>query len=262
MTRSADVNALEPQQGPLHLERRLDAPQPPRRTRRATRQRRSRGGRARAGRPGCGPRRRPRHALRADARCAGPPRRSSRSRRAGSSGRPRGRAGPSRCGPRCRSARRGGRPAHRPAPRRAHPGRDRDLARRPVARGLERDRLAEPSTGEPGSGILLRSEELGRDDAVRPRRNSSGPQSVGTVVSTSLGEYSRHYAVHAGRYCNSSTAGAHCASNVELVSRHRRRQEEAVAALPEGLGPGALTARERRPMEPPGPEARRGRGHH
>ena len=44
--------------------------------------------------------------------------------------------------------------------------------------------------------------------------------------------------------------------------RDRRRQEEAVAALPEGLGPGALTARERRPMEPPGPEAPRGRGHH
>src|SRR3954466_6094596 len=53
---------------------------------------------------------------------------------------------------------------------------------------------------------------------------------------------------------------AHCASHV--TPRRLRLEEEALAALPEGSGPGALTARERRPAEPPGPEAPRGRGHH
>src|SRR4051794_31323341 len=53
---------------------------------------------------------------------------------------------------------------------------------------------------------------------------------------------------------------AHCPSHV--APRRLRLQEEALAALPEGSGPGALTARERRPAEPPGPEAPRGRGHH
>src|SRR6478736_3776007 len=53
---------------------------------------------------------------------------------------------------------------------------------------------------------------------------------------------------------------ASCASHV--ASRRLRLEEEALAALPGGSGPGALTARERRPAEPPGPEAPRGRGHH
>src|SRR3954468_12926204 len=53
---------------------------------------------------------------------------------------------------------------------------------------------------------------------------------------------------------------ADCASHV--APRRLRLEEEALAALPEGSGPGALTARERRPVEPPGPEAPRGRGHH
>ena len=58
--------------------------------------------------------------------------------------------------------------------------------------------------------------------------------------------------------CMRSTPPAYCASHVAPQPRDLRRQEEALAAQPDGSGPGALTARERRRTEPPGPEAPKG----
>src|SRR4051794_9586158 len=88
-----------------------------------------------------------------------------------------------------------------------------------------------------------------------------GPQVEGTIVSRTRRCAAAIYALHPAFACIPSNPPAHCAGNVD-PPRHRRRHEEAVAALPKGLGPGALTARERRQPEPPGLEAPRGRGHH
>ena len=257
--RSAEVHALEREQRALDVERRL-APAP--------------GGHAVAAqRPVAGDdpvardeqpdrvaadrRRRPR-APRRCGRCAGPPRRSWRPRPAGSSARPRAPAGPTPTGRRGRSGRRRGRPARR----RGTPRRGRAPARRGPARGPARPHRSARST--PGAAARGPPRTRRRSTASPRRRGPAGRRRSGRVPTGCRRSRARANGRRASPSKNGCTPRRHRADSASHVAHARRLrlEEEALAALPGGSGPGALTARERRTTEPPGPEAPRGRGHH